>query len=122
MNDEQQTDETPDDRLLAALKAITNRGHEGFEALLAEVLEGRADAKGQLLGDAADRPALLNLVRSRGWTTSPRQRFDTPTPEPVGRPAPKTAPGLGAPAEEWARHLGFTTDEEHPIDPQENQP
>lgn len=122
VNDEQRTDEeTPDGRFVAALRALASRGYEGFEALLADVLEGRARTDHQLLGDAADRPALLNLVCSRGWTTSPRQRFDTPTPSPVGQPAPKTGPGLGAPAEEWARHLGFTTAEEHPFD-QENQP
>lgn len=125
MNDEQTPDEqSPDDRLLAALEALTNRGHEGFEALLAQVLEGRTDAEAPLLGDAADRPALLSLVRRRGWTTSPRPRLDQIVPEPVGRPAPKTAPGLGAPAEEWARHLGLTAadTEEHPFDPQENHP
>lgn len=119
MNDEQTPDETPDDRLLAALKTLARRRHEGFEALLAQVLEGQADAEGQLLGDAADRPALLSTLRRLGWTTGPRQRFDTPTPSPVGRPAPKTAPGLGAPAEEWARHLGLTADDTtggHPFD------
>lgn len=116
MTDEQQT---PDDRLLAALKALTNRGHEGLEALLADVLEGRARTDHQHRGCAADRPALLNLARSRGWTTRPRQRLDTPNPSPVGRPAPKTAPGLGAPAEEWAAYLGFSADD-HPFD-QENQ-
>ena len=117
MTDEQQT---PDDRLLAALKALTNRGHEGLEALLADVLEGRARTDHQLLGDAADRPALLNLARSRGWTTSPRQRFDKPG---FGAPA-GPGPALGAPAEEWARHLGFSADDtaggDQPFD-QENQ-
>src|SRR5690606_15396509 len=122
--DEQQltADESPDDRLLAALKAIANRGHEGLAALLAQVLEGRANAEGQPLGDAADRPALLSLVRRLGWTTGVRKRFDRHiVPEPVGRPAPKTAPGLGAPAEEWAAYLGFSADEEHPFD-QETHP